>query len=60
MADQLEGVRPGAWDGPGKARHHDPRPEDAPVRLWARANGYQVNDRGRIPGPIREAYERSR
>ncbi|MFE0476879.1 histone-like nucleoid-structuring protein Lsr2 [Streptomyces sp. NPDC058947] len=50
-------VSSGAWDGPGRARRRDPRPEDDPVRLWARANGYLVNDRGRIPAAIREAYE---
>nr|WP_255240375.1 histone-like nucleoid-structuring protein Lsr2 [Streptomyces cavourensis] len=59
VADQLEGVSSGVWDGPGRARRRDPRPEDEPVRLWARANGYLVNDRGRIPAAIREAYEAS-
>jgi hypothetical protein len=27
------------------------------IKEWARANGYQVNDRGRIPKEIREAFE---
>lgn|SRR5690625_1064716 len=27
------------------------------VREWARANGYTVSDRGRIPAEVREAYE---
>lgn len=31
----------------------------ADVRAWARANGYQVSDRGRIPKQIMDAYERS-
>ncbi|MFV0426330.1 MAG: Lsr2 family protein [Beutenbergiaceae bacterium] len=26
------------------------------VREWARANGYQVSDRGRVSAEIREAY----
>ncbi|MBE6481523.1 MAG: Lsr2 family protein [Actinomyces ruminicola] len=26
------------------------------IREWARANGYEVSDRGRIPAPVREAY----
>jgi Lsr2 len=26
------------------------------VREWARANGYTVSDRGRIPRPILEAF----
>lgn len=27
------------------------------VRAWARDNGYDVSDRGRVPAEIREAYE---
>jgi hypothetical protein len=30
------------------------------VREWARANGYTVGDRGRIPGPVVEAFTASR
>ena len=26
------------------------------IREWARANGYQVSDRGRVPGNVVEAY----
>jgi Lsr2 len=29
----------------------------ADIREWARANGYEVSDRGRIPAEIREAYD---
>jgi hypothetical protein len=29
----------------------------ADIREWARANGYEVSDRGRIPAEIRAAYE---
>ncbi|MEU3729738.1 histone-like nucleoid-structuring protein Lsr2 [Streptomyces sp. NPDC033538] len=29
------------------------------IRLWARANGYLLNDRGRVPASIRDAYEAS-
>jgi Lsr2 len=28
----------------------------AAVREWARANGHAVSDRGRIPGPVLEAF----
>lgn len=55
VADQLSEASSGDWSGPGR-----PRPEDEPIRLWARANGYLINDRGRIPAAIREAYEASR
>ncbi|WP_406054534.1 Lsr2 family protein [Kribbella sp. NBC_00889] len=27
------------------------------VKEWARANGYEVNDRGRVPAHIRDAFE---
>ncbi|WP_269815364.1 histone-like nucleoid-structuring protein Lsr2 [Kribbella monticola] len=27
------------------------------IKEWARANGYEVNDRGRIPNDIRAAFE---
>jgi hypothetical protein len=26
------------------------------VKEWARANGYEVNDRGRVPAHVREAF----
>jgi hypothetical protein len=29
----------------------------AEVRAWARANGYQVTDRGRVSGEVRAAYD---
>ncbi|MFJ9752689.1 histone-like nucleoid-structuring protein Lsr2 [Streptomyces chartreusis] len=29
------------------------------VRAWARENNYDVNDRGRVPSNIREAYDRA-
>jgi len=34
--------------------------EAAPIRAWARENGYDVSDRGTIPAYIREAYETHR
>jgi hypothetical protein len=27
------------------------------IKEWARANGYEMNDRGRIPNHIREAFD---
>ncbi|MFE2075181.1 histone-like nucleoid-structuring protein Lsr2 [Streptomyces misionensis] len=29
------------------------------IREWARRNGYEVNDRGRVPAIVREAYEKA-
>ncbi|MCC0100758.1 Lsr2 family protein [Streptomyces flavotricini] len=41
----------------------EPIPDQPPVvtaaiRAWARANGYQVPPRGRIPSEVREAWDR--
>lgn len=33
--------------------------DTAEIRAWAKANGYSVNDRGRVPAEIREAFEKS-
>ena len=33
--------------------------ELAQVREWARNNGYEVSDRGRIPAQVREAFDRA-
>ncbi|UGY92202.1 histone-like nucleoid-structuring protein Lsr2 [Streptomyces gobiensis] len=33
--------------------------DTAKIRAWARENGYEVNDRGRVPAEIREAYEKA-
>ncbi len=27
------------------------------VRVWARANGFEVSDRGRVPAEVKTAYE---
>ncbi|MEV6191915.1 histone-like nucleoid-structuring protein Lsr2 [Streptomyces sp. NPDC051920] len=59
--DLLEGRSSGDWSGPGRPLcEPDPRPDDEPMRRWARANGFLVNDRGRVPASIRDAYENSR
>ncbi|MEU5577764.1 Lsr2 family protein [Streptomyces huasconensis] len=31
--------------------------DTAAIRSWAKENGMEVNDRGRVPASIREAYE---
>lgn len=38
---------------PGAAR----RTSVSNVREWARANGYEVNERGRIPASVQQAYD---
>lgn len=34
-------------------------PDTAKIRVWAKEQGYEVNDRGRVPASIREAYEKA-
>ncbi|MGV9350997.1 histone-like nucleoid-structuring protein Lsr2 [Streptomyces spiralis] len=46
-AREMARVRRGAAEGPSAEE----------VRAWARTNGYEVNDRGRMPREIREAFE---
>ncbi|MDI3406817.1 histone-like nucleoid-structuring protein Lsr2 [Streptomyces cavernicola] len=44
----------------GKARTASAGGENtAQIRAWAKENGYEVNDRGRVPASIREAYEKA-
>jgi hypothetical protein len=33
--------------------------DTAKVRAWAKENGYDVNNRGRVPASVREAYEKA-
>lgn len=49
-----------ASGGRGKARAASGGSQDtAQIRAWAKENGYEVNDRGRVPATIREAYEKA-
>lgn len=42
----------------GRPRNTARRSSDtAEIRVWARANGHTINDRGRIPEPVRRVYE---
>ncbi len=51
------GGRSASGRGPGRRKGADNR--TAQIREWARANGHQVNERGRIPGTVVEAYEQA-
>ncbi|MEV6955134.1 Lsr2 family protein [Streptomyces sp. NPDC051183] len=35
-------------------------PDTAEIRAWAKSQGLSVNDRGRVPAEIREAYENAK
>ncbi|SCE46863.1 Lsr2 protein [Streptomyces sp. DvalAA-43] len=49
-----------AAGGRGKGRAVTGGNKDtAEIRKWARENGHNVNDRGRVPAEIREAYEKA-
>ncbi|MEU2354335.1 Lsr2 family protein [Streptomyces misionensis] len=49
-----------ASGGRGKARAAAGGNQDtAAIRAWAKANGLEVNDRGRVPASVREAYEKA-
>ncbi|GAA4718981.1 Lsr2 family protein [Isoptericola chiayiensis] len=41
----------------GARRGRTDREQLQKIREWARENGYTVNDRGRIPGRVLEAFE---
>lgn len=41
----------------GARRGRTDREQLQKIREWARENGHTVNDRGRIPGRVLEAYE---
>ena len=44
----------------GSQRRRTGQTDYAPVRAWAKANGYQVSERGRVSASVLEAYEASR
>ena len=49
-----------ASGGRGKARVASGGAQDtAQIRAWAKENNLEVNDRGRVPASIREAYEKA-
>lgn len=53
--EAAEGNEEAAEGSPGEAAKRDP----AAVRAWARTNGFNVTDRGRIPEDVFDAYARA-
>jgi hypothetical protein len=45
--------------GRGTSRRRGGDNKTAQIREWARANGHQVNERGRIPATVAEAYAKA-
>ncbi|MFC5723726.1 Lsr2 family protein [Streptomyces gamaensis] len=53
------GGRASAARGKVRAAATAGSPDTAKIRAWAKKEGYNVNDRGRVPAEIREAYEKA-
>ncbi|MEV0963935.1 MULTISPECIES: Lsr2 family protein [unclassified Streptomyces] len=53
------GGRASTGRGKGRAASSTGGKDTAEIRKWAKENGYSVNDRGRVPAEIREAYEKA-
>ncbi|MFI0265568.1 Lsr2 family protein [Streptomyces luteogriseus] len=53
------GRRTGITRGRGKPTRSQGGDDTAAIRNWAKENGYEVNDRGRVPATIREAYAKA-
>jgi hypothetical protein len=51
------GGRASRRSGSSKSRSGGERVDMSNVRAWARDNGYQISDRGRVSGEVRAAYE---
>ncbi|MFG2481177.1 MULTISPECIES: histone-like nucleoid-structuring protein Lsr2 [Streptomyces] len=51
------GGRASAGRAKGRAAVASGNPDTAEIRAWAKSQGLSVNDRGRVPQDIRDAYE---
>jgi hypothetical protein len=57
LAPYVEAARPVRTPRGVKVRRTQVGADVRTIKEWARANGYQFNDRGRVPNNIREAFE---
>ncbi len=48
---------PRATSRPARTQRRSGQRDYAPIREWARSNGYEVNERGRVPQSIVDAYD---
>ncbi|MCX2970731.1 Lsr2 family protein [Streptomyces sp. TRM70308] len=58
-AGRRTGKASGGGRGKARASSSGGTQDTAKIRAWAKENGYSVNDRGRVPAEIREAYEKA-
>ncbi|MCX4233266.1 histone-like nucleoid-structuring protein Lsr2 [Streptomyces ortus] len=50
----------GATKVNGKRKQTTARGADSSaIRLWAKNNGYEISDRGRVPASVREEYQKA-
>jgi len=47
----------GGSSASARTRRRSGQQDYGAIRSWARDNGYQVSDRGRVPASVTEAYE---
>ncbi|WP_327356309.1 histone-like nucleoid-structuring protein Lsr2 [Streptomyces sp. NBC_01304] len=60
QADGARRIR-GAAKAKGKSQASTGgRDDSSAIRAWAKVNGFEVSDRGRVPAAVREAYEKAR
>jgi hypothetical protein len=57
LAPYLDAARPVKNSRGRQVRRTQVGADTRTIKEWARANGYQVADRGRIPNEVREAFE---
>jgi hypothetical protein len=57
VAPYVEAARPVRTSLGAKIKRTQVEADVRTIKEWARANGYEVNDRGRVPNQIREAFE---
>lgn len=43
--------------GVGRSARSDSGPSTKEIRDWARSNGHEVSERGRVPASVREAFD---
>lgn len=47
----------GGGSSPARKRRRTGQQDYSAVREWAKSNGYQVSERGRVPASVLDAYE---
>lgn len=54
-ARRVGGRKKSVAAAPSSTKESGPSPKE--IRTWGQENGYELPERGRIPGPVREAYD---